>query len=99
MEESIGIAISVMVISSFVLCMIMFAFKLICESFIEPNEPKYVKPVHNAAIEKKKREEADQEKLAHKVRTQYPPPNGTVTSFEITNIKDSIVVTETVYAD
>ena len=79
MEESIGIAIAVMVISSFVLCMIMFAFKLICESFIEPNEPKYAKPT----VIKKQREEADQEKFSHKVRTQYPPPNGTVTSFEI----------------
>lgn len=47
---------------------------------------------------------SDEEKLknAHKVRTQYPlPPQRKVenTELEITNIKDSIVVTETVYAD
>lgn len=51
---------------------------------------------------------SDEEKLKHalhqyhKVRTQYPlPPQRKVenTELEITNIKDSIVVTETVYAD
>ena len=47
---------------------------------------------------------SDEEKLknAHKVRTQYPlPPQRKVENMEleITNIKDSIVVTETVYAD
>lgn len=47
---------------------------------------------------------SDEEKLknANKVRTQYPlPPQRKVenTELEITNIKDSIVVTETVYAD
>ena len=47
---------------------------------------------------------SDEEKLenAHNVRTQYPlPPQRKVenTELEITNIKDSIVVTETVYAD
>ena len=47
---------------------------------------------------------SDEEKLknAHNVRAQYPLPTQRKvenTELEITNIKDSIVVTETVYAD
>ena len=96
MGHSIGIAIAVLVIGAFVLCMIVFLLSW-AEDYIY--ESRFNK--EEERIAKEKREEIDREKLnkAHQVRTQYPPPTGKVTSFEITNIKDSIIVTETVYAD
>ena len=100
MGETIGVAIAVMVISSFVLCIVMFLFTSMGDFFNEYKEPERISWQEQL---KRAREIdlADNEARhnAHKVRTQYPPAKATETSFEITNVKESILVTETVYAD
>lgn len=100
MEYSIGIAIAFLIIGAFVLYMLIFALSWAGNYLCEYNDEKERARLAKEE-EKKKREEIDREKLnkVHQVRTQYPPPDNKVTSFEITNIKDSIIVTETVYAD
>jgi hypothetical protein len=98
--ETIGVAIAVLVISSFVLCMLTFLFTSMSGFFNEYKEPERMswekQPERTREIDF-----ADKKALehAHKVRTQYPPAKATETTFEITNVKESILVTETVYAD
>lgn len=100
MEETVGIAIAVLVISSFVVCMLVFFFTWASGSLNAYNT-KIEQERLRAKREREERELADKRKLenAHKVRSQYPPPSGKVTTFEIANTKDAIIVTETVYAD
>ena len=100
-QEAVGISIAFLIIGSFVLCMIIFIFSWAGGYLQDYNENKEFERRRQEA-ERKKREEADMERIknAHKVRTQYPPPNVVKESvLEITNTKDSILVTETVYAD
>lgn len=98
-EEIIGTAIAVLVICSFVLCMVIFFFSWASGYLNNYNEQEELKR-QRFERERKEREAADAERIknAHKVRTQYPPPGGNVT-FEVTNMRESIVVTEVVYAD
>ena len=96
MEETIGLVIAFMVISSFVLCILVFIFSSLGGFFNEYNSEREKEWQKRLAESKKADENAAK---AHKVRTQYPQPKTNVTSFEITNIKESILVTETVYAD
>ena len=100
-QETVGIAIAFLVIMGFVLCMIIFFFSWAGGYLQDYNENKDLER-RKQEEERRKREEADRERIknAHKVRTQYPPPNVLKESvLEITNTKDSILVTETVYAD
>ena len=100
MGETIGMSISVLVIAGFVIYMLLFFLTWASEALIDHNERKELERQRQERL-RREMEEADNKKIkeAHKVRTQYPPPEQKVTSFEITNTKDSIIVTETVYAD
>ena len=98
--ETIGVAIAVLVISSFVICMIMFFIFSMGDFFNEYKEPERIS--WKKQLERAREIDLADKKAwenAHKVRTQYPPAKATETSFEITNVKESILVTETVYAD
>lgn len=111
-KETVGIAIAFLVIMGFVLCMIIFFFSWAGGYLQDYNENKDFER-RKQEEERRKREEADRlTKNAHKVRTQYPPPypkdsvlyskrtpEAKESVLEITNTKDSILVTETVYAD
>ena len=94
--ETIGMAIAVLVISSFVLCMVLFLFTSMNGFFNEYKDPERISWERTREIDLADKKAWEN---AHKVRTQYPPAKATETSFEITNVKESILVTETVYAD
>lgn len=100
MGETIGMSISVLVIAGFVIYMLLFSLTWASEALIDHNGKKELERQRQERL-RREREEADRERIknAHKVRTQYPLPEHKETSFEITNTKDSIIVTETVYAD
>ena len=98
--ETVGVAIAVLVISSFVLCIVIFLFTSMSGFFNEYKEPEGIS--WEKQLERAREIDLADKKAwenAHKVRTQYPPAKATETSFEITNMKESILVTETVYAD
>jgi hypothetical protein len=106
MGETIGMLIALCVIFSFVMYMVIFfctapkdAFNNYYENKPSNNKARIIYPTvydehARVCMEKRLKEK---EKMAHKTRTQYPAPSDKVTTFEITNIKNSTVVTETVY--
>lgn len=104
MGEAIGMFIALCVIFSFVMYMVIFFCTAPKDAFNNKSKPlnnkaRIIYPTvydehARVCMEKRLKEK---EKMAHKTRTQYPAPSDKVTTFEITNIKNSTVVTETVY--
>ena len=112
-QEDIGIAVAVLVIGSFILCILLFilssfGFNVLSyeddmkserEKRAERERAEMEKSIQKINAERAKIRADLEAKKAHKVRTQYPPPETKEDTFVVTNIKDSVLVTEVVYAD